>query len=77
MDGPMKSGQYRRWTALTGERIGIVRLIAELTNRQSMTSLTTETWYAELVPEGTKLMLSVHQIGDEVPEMLVIAEAAQ
>jgi hypothetical protein len=73
----MKSGQYRRWMSTCGSIVGTVRLVSRLTELQSFNARTVGEWYVENLETGGFLLLHPDRIGDEVNEMVVIAEAAQ
>lgn len=73
----MKSGQYRRWISSCGDEVGTVRLVAPIMSNQTRNDATIGCWYVENVATGGSLLLVPEKIGDEVPEMVVIAEAAR
>lgn len=70
-------GQFRWWVMTNGPPLGILRLINQIRPGQSRNDLTVGRWYVEDVRTGAQMLVHPRDFGDEVPEMLVIAEAAR
>lgn len=73
----LEPDQYRWWITARGKRLSVVRLLFRLTERDTQDPAYVGAWYIEDMKTNGRIFVRPINLGDVVPDLLVIAMAAQ